>query len=162
MISSIQWISLALLIVACVDDLRSQKIHNKLLMIAIPILLIARLFLEGYSSFLYIALPSVLLALALGLPLYFLKTIGAGDAKLLLVLSIAWSSTEMFWSFALSLPWAAAFGLIRVVLKGNIKTLFNNITLLFQRIKPVKENLQTFPYSIALLLGWMSFKAIGF
>lgn len=151
-------ISFFILISGIVDDLRSRKIHNKLILFLIPIALSLVALIEGPQALLYVSLPSGLVALGLSLPLYFLKIIGGGDLKLYFTVSLTWATSETFWSLIWAFPIGLVFGLLRVCFQGKMKDFFQNVLSLILLKKP--KNLQTFPFSIALFFGWMTFKVL--
>lgn len=154
------WISFSILFCGIVDDLISKKIHNKLILILLPLAIISVLVTQGFSFFLYYSLPSFLVALAISLPLYFAHFFGGGDLKLLAVVSLSWTVNETFWSVILSLPLGLFFGFFRIIFQGQLFQFTQNLLLLLQFKSPKKEKLQTFPFSVVLLLGWLTYKAL--
>lgn len=150
-----------ILISALVDDLRSRKIHNKLLLCLIPVALIMVVLTQGWSALLSTSLLSAFGALAISLPLYFLRFIGGGDLKLYVVVALTWNLSTVFWSLALALPWGGFLGLIRACLQGRAYIILANMLSLIKFKKVEKEALQTFPFSVVLLLGWLSYRVLN-
>ncbi|MCC6263661.1 MAG: prepilin peptidase [Bryobacterales bacterium] len=71
-----------LCVLGAITDLRSRKIPNWLTLGALPIGLIASGILGGWMG-LFLSFVAVLLALLIYFPLYLLRAMGAGDAKLM-------------------------------------------------------------------------------
>ena len=154
-------VSLIILIVGCIDDLKTRKIHNQLILWMIPIALISVLAIEGPKALIFISLFSGLTALGLALPLYFLGIIGGGDVKLYFAVSLTFLPVEAFWALVWGFPIGLVFGLLRTVFQGKIKDFGHNMLALIQLKKPKKTELQTFPFAVALLLGWMTFRVLS-
>lgn len=148
-----------ILLPACIDDLRSKKIHNKLLLILLPFVLVAVFFLQGLEG-LKAGGISALLALLIGLPLYFSRAIGGGDLKLLVLLALSLSWRDFLWIGFCSLPWALLLGLVKIALDKKIKEFLWNLVFLFQDKKRKNLELHSIPYSIALFASWMSFLSL--
>lgn len=153
-------ISGLILVSALVDDLRSRKIHNKLLLCLVPVALAGVVLTQGWMALLTTSLLSAFGALMISLPLYFLKIIGGGDLKLYVVAALTWSFPAVFWSLALALPWGGLLGLIRACLQGRVYIIWTNMLNLIKFKKVEKTALQTFPFSVVLLLGWLSYRVL--
>ena len=144
------------------DDLRSRKIHNVLLLSLFPFTILSVFLCNGFSwSVLWVSSQSALLALFLGLCLYIVKAIGGGDLKLYFLVAFTWDAQTTGWVLVYALPMSLLFGVVRTILKGEGKTLFLNVLSLVQFKKVKKTQLQTFPFSVALLLGWLSYLLMG-
>jgi len=154
-------ISGLILIAALVDDLKFRKVHNKLLLCCIPVALIAVALTKGWFALLSVSLLSGLGALAIALPFYLLRVIGGGDLKLYVIVAFTWNLSTVFWSFVLALPWGGLLGLIRSVLQGKAFIVWNDMLSLVRFKKVKKEALQTFPFSVVLLLGWLSYRVLS-
>ena len=148
-------ISFSILALGLADDLRSRKIHNKLIYYLIPVALLAVLIAHGPRSLLYMSAFSGLMALALSVPLFFLKVIGGGDVKLFFAFALTLSPSEAFWAFVLAFPAGLLMGFLRLVFQGRLHLFLHNMLALIQLTRPKKENLQSFPFSAALLMGWL-------
>ena len=146
----------SVLLVAGIDDLRSRKIHNKLILALLPLVLIALLFIRGPLGLLP-AFTGMLAALVLGLPLTFLKVIGGGDFKLLIVFGMTLNAAAVFYSFLCTLPWALGLGLLKMALDKNLKDFAKNLKSLSRMKNPDHKNLHSIPFSIALIFGWLTF-----
>ena len=141
-------------------DLKTRKINNRLILFCIPIALLAVALLEGPRAVLWMSLPAGLTALSLGLALFYLNIIGGGDVKLFFALSLTLSPAGAFWSLFYAFPIGLVLGLLRIIFQGKFKNFLHNMAALLQRVRPDKSKLQTFPFSAALLLGWMTFKVL--
>ena len=119
--TSVNWmqmgLSLALLTAAVIDDLRSRKVHNQLLLIFFVLTLGFILIMKGPGALLVSGL-SLLTAVVATMPLYFLRAFGGGDVKLLFVLSLLLSWHEVLITLFSSLIWGSLLGLFQVMLKG--------------------------------------------
>ncbi|MGI9549134.1 MAG: prepilin peptidase [Bdellovibrionales bacterium] len=147
-----------LLVIALVDDLRSRKIHNKLLLILLPIVLVAVFLLKGFVG-LKLGLFAALLAMVLGVPLYSIRLIGGGDLKLLIVFALTVDIFALSYSFIYSLFWALILGVVKIILDKKIHYFLSNLLLIFtlKNKKIEKEALHTLPFSVAFLFGWLSY-----
>ncbi|MDE0150922.1 MAG: hypothetical protein OXK80_00275 [Bdellovibrionales bacterium] len=160
-VSFLTLVSGLILIAALIDDLKFRKVHNKLLLCCIPVALLAVVVTQGWSALLSTSLFSGLGALLIALPFYFLRIIGGGDLKLYVTVALTWSLPAVFWSLILALPWGGILGLIRAILQGKAFIIWNNMLNLIKFKKVEKEALQTFPFSVVLLLGWLSYRVLN-
>ena len=159
-----------ILLVASIDDLRSRKIHNHLILFMLPFVLLA-VFLShgvlvgsagGFSASrgfegLLAGGFSALLALLVGVPLTLGRIIGGGDLKLLVLMSLTLSWPDFFQILIYSLPWALLLGLVKIVLDKQLKEFFWNLIFLmrYRRIQGLKFH--SIPFSVALFAAWLSF-----
>ena len=161
------------LLLACADDLRSKKIHNVLILVLLFSAFICIFIFEGVWGW----IPAVLrlfLALSIAIPLTLLKVMGGGDMKLYAVLGFSLTmapdpapasllsalAVSNFYAVVMTLIcgliWGGALGLIKACLDKKAGLIYSNLIGLFKFKKPVEENLNYFPFSISLLLGWLS------
>lgn len=146
---------LSLLSIASIDDIRSKKIHNKLLLFLTPFVLISVFLLKGFVG-LKVGLLLASLVIFCGIPLQMIRFIGGGDLKLLVVFAVTVPWLGFIYSLAYALIWATFLGLFKIILDKQIKSFLLNIFFLFKFKKMEKNNLHTIPFSICLLLGWLS------
>ncbi len=144
-----------ILISSIVDDLRSKKIHNYLILIQAGVAVISVLIIQGPMALLY-ALAFMVLSLLITIPLVLLKVIGGGDMKLFAVLALVLPPRLMLWTFVCSFVWGALLGVVKALLDKRAVLLYFNMLLLFKLKPPATEQLHTFPFSVSLLLGWLS------
>ncbi|MCY4512161.1 MAG: prepilin peptidase [Bdellovibrionales bacterium] len=137
------------------DDLRSRKIHNKLILFLLPVALIGTILLKGFSGILTSGL-SALLACIMGVPLYLTKIVGGGDLKLLVVFAFTASWMDAGLSLLYALPWALLLGVFKIVLDKKFRDFIANLIFLTKFQKPELSTLHTIPFSLALLFGWLT------
>ena len=144
-----------ILICAVIDDLRSRKIHNVLVLILLAVTVLSILIFQGFSG-LIPALLKFLMALSVTVPLVLLKIIGGGDMKLYAVLALILPPRILLFSLICAFFWGAVLGIIKVVLDKKVGLVYMNILSLFKLKKPSSDMLHSFPFSISLFLGWLS------
>ena len=145
-----------LLIIASVDDLRSRKIHNKLLLFLLPFVLIAAFFIGGVKALVAGFFLAVLVLLC-GIPLNLVKFIGGGDLKLLVVLSFTMHWSAFVYTLCYALVWASLLGLFKVILDKQLKHFILNLFIIVKFRSIEKSSLHTIPFSLCLLFGWLSY-----
>ena len=153
------FVSGLILVVSCVDDLRSRKIHNKLILFLFPFALLSILLLGGVEA-LKAGLISALIALIMGIPLTLFRIIGGGDFKLLVVFALTLNWSDFLKVFIYSLPWALLLGLFKVILDKKFKDFLFNVVFLFKQRNAQGLQLHTIPFSIVLLFAWLSFLSL--
>ena len=149
----------AILLAGTIDDLRSQKIHNKLILAMLPIVLISQFVGFGASGLGYGALAFGV-ALGISIPMVLAGVLGGGDMKLFAVFAIATNIAATVYVGIYSLFWGALFGVMRAILMGQGLVLFYNMVGLVKREKPAEAHLTKIPYSVALLFGWMTYLSL--
>ena len=145
-----------ILLIACIDDLRSKKIHNKLILIMLAFALPAVFLLNGWEGLMAGGL-SALFALLFAVPLTLAGVIGGGDLKLFFLLALTLNFRELFLIAIYSLPWALLLGLIKIALDKKLKDFFWNILFLFKHRSAKGLKFHSIPYSVALFMAWLSF-----
>lgn len=144
-----------ILLIACIDDLRSKKIHNKLILIMLAFALPAVFFFNGLEGLKAGGL-SALLALLFAVPLTLARVIGGGDLKLFILIAFTLNFRDLFWLAIYSLPWALLLGLIKIALDRRLKDFFWNILFLFRHFTTKGLKFHSIPYSVALFIAWLS------
>lgn len=148
-------VATGILIWAVVEDLRSRKFSNRSFLIAVSIAILTSLLTGGFSEII-----SLTLGFAAGivffLPLVLAGAIGAGDMKLAAAFGIIVGWHAVLWTGVYGLVWGAVFGVIQIILRGQLRSLKENLTSL--AITRSKENLQLhhIPFTAPMLLGWLS------
>ena len=148
-----------ILLIACIDDLRSRKIHNKLILILLPFVLLA-VTLTGGITALKAGLLSALIAFIIGVPLTLSRAIGGGDLKLLFVFALALSWSDFLTIFIYSFFWALILGLVKVVLDKKWKDFVMNLFFVLWSRTGKGLQFHTMPFSIALFVAWLSFLSL--
>ncbi len=148
-----------ILLAGVFDDLRSRKVHNKLVIALAAIGAIYTFVLHGTDGLLW-GMVSAIAAISICLPLVLTRVLGAGDMKLLAAfgLTVQWNS--VLWVIVYSIIWGAVLGVFRAVLRGEGMLLLQNTVKLAGR-KPVENSsLQKIPYTVALFFGWLTHLAL--
>lgn len=141
------------------DDLRSQKIHNKLILTLMPIAIISQ-FLGFGAEGLALSFLAFGLALCFSVPMVLSGMLGGGDMKLYAVFALATNFHATLWVGVYSLFWGALFGVIRSLLMGQGLVLVMNVVGLMKKEKPEEAHLTKIPYSVALLMGWLTYLSL--
>lgn len=151
-----------ILLIGLVDDLKSRKIHNKLVLACLVFAIISRATLH-YPDFsiLLIGLYASLLAILLNLPLVLAKIIGAGDMKLMVAFGMASNMNAVFQVTLISIVWGALLGVLRAILSGEGKKLFAGTFSVLLGNKLTTEQTHKIPYSVALFFGWLTYLALN-
>ena len=144
-----------ILLAGVVDDLRSQKVHNKLIIALFSLTVLALIIISGPLSLIPASI-SFLLALGFAIPLALVGVLGGGDMKLFAVFALATNTHAVMEVAVFSLIWGALLGTTRAILMGQGKNLLLSTTqLLWVKGGPGATQFRI-PYTIALLFGWMS------
>jgi prepilin peptidase CpaA len=158
------WVSLfvatLILTVGVVDDLRSRKIHNPLVLALAAVALVVAAALGGWSG-LAQALISFVLAAGLMLPLFYLRILGGGDIKLMLAAALVMSTLAVAETVIFSVAWGALLGICLAVTHGTFLKLLRSTAQVATRHSVPEDTLHRMPFSVALLLGWLSHVAYG-
>lgn len=143
------------LIAGMVDDLRSRKVHNALVLSLLPIVAGANYYFAGTDG-LMTGIGAFLLALILTIPLFAFRILGGGDVKLFAIFALAVNPITMFWTLIYSFIWGALFGITRAALSNQLLAVVRNTTKIGQRQKVEAQHIHKIPYTFALLLGWLT------
>ena len=144
-----------ILLAGVIDDLRSKKIHNWLILVLLALAGLSVLLLHGLQG-VFPALGKLMVALGISVPLVLMKVIGGGDMKLYAVLSLVLSPRLLILSLVCAFFWGAILGVIKVILDKKTGLMYANLLSLFKLKKPNAETLHAFPFSVSLFLGWLS------
>ncbi len=145
-----------ILLVSVVSDLYRRKVYNKLIIIFLLASIANHfLFLQGFESLKY-GLLSALLAFCFMVPLFITKMLGGGDLKLLVVFGLNITLSALISTFVYSLFWGLILGLVMIIVKRQSKDFIKNTLNILSFKKPEAENLHSIPYTVALLLGWLT------
>lgn len=147
--------SSGILLAGVIDDLRSRKFHNWLFLTCLLVALVVVLATQGL-----LGLPMALLGFVAGLgvflPLVLLKIIGAGDMKLMAAFGLAAGWDAVLSVAILSVIWGAVFGLLATIFRGHFKTLVHNMFSIVVARERRELDLQKIPFTIAILMGWLT------
>lgn len=156
-----------LLFLGVVDDLRSRKVHNELVVILLIAAAVFCWISGGWPRLLQGALGLMASALIFS-PLVTTHTVGGGDLKLMLAFGLATSWPMVLATTLLAFIWGALLSLIVAVLRGQGLELFKNMSHLLlsawdkNRSPLLSHRLQKVPFTIALLFGWLSHLSLIF
>lgn len=143
------------LVAGMVDDFRSRKVHNALVLALFSLALVFSFLFRGFDGT-ALGTGTLLLALIATIPLFAAGIWGGGDVKLFAVFAFTVDPINMFWTLIYSFLWAGLFGLTRAALQKQLLTLVRNTYRVATR-KPVRmQELHKLPYTFALLLGWFT------
>lgn len=151
-------LSTIILLVGVVDDLRSRKFHNWLFLVCSLVAFVAMAIVGGWTS-LYLSTLGFGAGFIVLLPLVLLKMVGAGDMKLLAAFGIAAGWNAVISVAIMSLFWGAIFGVVRVIIGGQLRVLLGNmVAIVTPRGSTARSSLELhkIPFTIALLMGWLS------
>ncbi len=143
------------LVAGLVDDMRSRKVHNALVIALLPMVLLLGFYFRGVGGTI-IGLEAFVLALIFTIPLFVAGVWGGGDVKLFAVFALAIDPANMFWTLIYSFVWAAVFGLTRAALQKQLLSLVRNTYKLASRQRTQMQQFHKMPYTFALLLGWFT------
>lgn len=143
------------LVAGMVDDLRSRKVHNGLVLASLAVV-IAASFLFRDSNGWMLGAGSMLLALIITIPLFAARILGGGDVKLFAVFAFAVEPVSMFWTLVYSVIWGALFGTTRAILSRQLLALVRSTYKTVGRNKVQAQEIHKIPYTFALLLGWLT------
>ena len=138
-----------------VDDLRSRKVHNWLAVLCLVIGLASSVYFEGWYG-LQTGMLSAAVALAVSAPLFIFKIVGGGDIKLFVAFAASVSWTAALMTGFYSLIWGAIFGLLAALFQKQGSALFNNLMTLTIQRKSEGLSLHKIPFTVALLVGWLT------
>jgi prepilin peptidase CpaA len=156
----------ALVIAAAATDLRSRRIPNVLILLALIVAMPVQWIAHGGAAGLWLGLQGLATGIAVMLPFYMLRAFGAGDAKLmgaigafvgpLTVVLIALAT------FVVGGLWALAL----VVHRRQLRHAGNSMFLMFSnfahyKTQTVQEaSLGRLPYGVAIALGTITTMAL--
>ncbi len=148
-------IATASLVAGLIDDLRSRKIHNPLVICLFVIVAVGNLYFRGFEGT-AIGMGAMLLALIVTIPLFMAGIWGGGDVKLFAIFAFALEPVSMFWTLIYSFIWGGVFGLTRAALQKNLIALVKNTYRIAVRQRAQVQEVYKIPYSFAMLLGWFT------
>jgi Flp pilus assembly protein protease CpaA len=144
-----------ILLVGMIDDLRSRKVHNQLLILMFPVALTCSFYFRGFEGSM-MGIAALIGALVLGVPLFAMGVLGGGDVKLFAVFAFCVDPMSMLWTLLYSIVWGAIFGLTRAATQKNLLTLVRNTYKVARAQKVNPAEIHKIPYTFSLLLGWFT------
>lgn len=148
------------LMAGVIDDLRSRKVHNPLIVALFGCVVVFQFLAFGAQGILsgFLALG---VALGLSAPMVLTGMLGGGDMKLYAVFAVATNITITLWVGVYSLVWGALFGVLVALAKGHGTLLIMNVAGLLKRQRPAEAHLTKIPFTVALLFGWMTYLSLS-
>lgn len=143
------------LVAGMVDDLRSRKVHNGLVLALLPVILVANLYFRGFDGAM-VGAGTFLLALVLTIPLFMFRILGGGDVKLFAAFALCVDPNAMFSTLLYSMVWGAVFGVTRAAVQKDLLVLVRSTYKAARRQRLQPQEIHKFPYTFSLLLGWFT------
>ncbi len=153
-------VTLLLLLCALYFDLRYQRIPNKLCLAG----LLSAIALQGYNNQ-WLGLGQALLgggaALAMLLPAFYFRCLGAGDVKLMIAVGALSGPVLLFWSVVYGIIFGTFTSFFLALYKVGWSGFFKMIRQSFIKknsavsSKKEKPSAVFVPYAPALVLGWL-------
>ena len=144
-----------------VDDLKTRKVHNWLVLSALAVALMGSYFLGGFDA-VKDGLLGGGMAIALMLPMVLLGMLGAGDMKLMVAFGASTNTTVVLWVIIYSFIWGVVLGLIRALLQKEGWNLLKNTFLILKGKKRDEIKYHKIPYTVALFFGWLTHLSLQF
>ncbi len=145
-----------LLLVACGFDVQKGRFPNWLFLTSTAAsLCLLGVLKTDFSSVLSSFFGAVVFFMAIT-PLHFFNVLGAGDLKLLGVFCLLTTPLISVSVLAYSLFWGLVMGLLKLTLSGQLITFTQSFIL-----RTPQTQQQKIPYTIAILLGWLSYLSVG-
>ena len=143
------------LVIGFMDDVRSRKVHNPLVVTLFVLTLVGTIYVRGIVG----SIPgaaALMIALIATIPMFAMGVLGGGDVKLFAVFALALDVPSALNTLLYSLIWGALFGLCRAALSKQLLTLVKNTYRVGRRPRAPAPQIQKIPYTFALLLGWFT------
>ena len=138
-----------------VNDLRSKKVRNQIVIVGFVVGITYVIAVQGFSGLMMSALSFLTAAVAI-LPLYLMRVLGGGDVKLLLAASVLMDWKSVLITIFASMIWGSLLGIFQVILKGQGKAFAHNMLALAHRAKLKETSVHKMPFTVALLFGYLS------
>jgi len=160
------------LLAACVTDWRHRKIPNRLVLVGIAAALLCSALIDGTIGFAQAALGG-LVGLGIFLPLYAIRWVGAGDAKLMAMVGLFLGPAGAAWSALYAFVAGGILAIVMLLMFGGWASAREKIQLLFIslvfRIRgapipmPVEsgEKALRLPYALAIAAGTLAWIALS-
>ncbi|MDZ7636938.1 MAG: prepilin peptidase [Bryobacterales bacterium] len=166
------WTMLIAVTVVCligaITDLRTRKIPNWLTLGALPIGLIAGGVLGGWQG-LFLAFAGMLLALLIYFPLYLLRAMGAGDAKLMAAIAAFIGPIMWIHLFIFASVLGGVVAVLFTLAKGQFQTMLGKSVSILRSLAyfqaPYAENPEldirsakslSLPHGAVIALAWFA------
>lgn len=152
-------VAIGCLTAAVVADLRTRKIQNILSLTSLVLCTLAVIYVSSTQSTPHWTEPLKAFGLAsvIALSLFAMKVWGGGDAKMFIAVSplLLFAETPIY--LLCCLVWGSVLGLTSALLNARMGAMISNLSVLLIHRKGVDQShLVKVPFSVALLLGYLS------
>lgn len=147
--------SSAILVAGVVDDFRTRKFHNWLFLVCTAFAVAIAVWLGGVGG-LMLSVMGFLAGIAILLPLVLLGVVGAGDMKLVAAFGACAGWEAVCYVVFFSFIWGVLFGILRVILSGQLKTFASNMVAIVTMKDRKELVLQKIPFTVAIFMGWLT------
>jgi prepilin peptidase CpaA len=137
---------------AIIQDLIWQKVKNNYVIAAFIAVFLFQIFQIGFADT-FLLFQNLLLSLLIGVILYFVRVIGAGDVKIFSATSLLIPFESIPLIYFYSLLWGGLFGVLQYFLRGKIRSLIQNMVFILHSEVRKDMELQPIPFTVAILLG---------
>ncbi|MCO6059612.1 prepilin peptidase [Pseudomonas sp. MOB-449] len=149
-----------LIFVAVINDLRARRIPNLLIITGIALGLVGNAYISGIEG-VWQGSFGLLIGFSIFLPLYVLGGMAAGDVKLMAMVGSFLSPQYALISALYSLVAGGACGLLLVLAKRQVRQTLGRYWLILKTLtyvnpQPDEVAGKPFPYSIAILFGFLA------
>lgn len=149
------FVSGAILLAGLIDDMRTRKVRNSIILAAAPISLLTAYLTAGWPG-VAAGLIAFVVAIGMTLPLVLVKALGGGDLKLLAAFALSSQWNIVATTFICSLLWGTLLGLIQAALRGELLQVVKGSASLLVRKAVPTEKMHKVPFTVALFFGWLT------
>lgn len=137
---------------AIAQDLLWKKVKNSYVISSLISALLFECLRLGFVAGISL-MQNLIYALLIGVGLYLIKALGAGDIKIFAAASLLLPFENIPMIYIYSLIWGALFGVIRYALSGELLTMVHNLIFISNSATRKSVNMQAIPFTVAFLLG---------
>lgn len=155
-------ILLAFLTIAVVQDFKTLKVSNRLILIGMIAAVFYRFFSNGLEEVLKM-IPNLIFPIAVLYLLYLAGALGAGDIKLFSLVGCFTNFKELAYCMGFAFFWGAIASLIKLIQSKGVRQNINNGVLYLINIVrgyygeyPEADNSIKIHFSLEILLGYIS------
>lgn len=161
---------IGLLTIATWQDIRSHRIPNALIITGWVIGVVLSAWLNGMSGVVN-ALEGGVIGLAVLLPFYLMRTLGAGDVKLMAVVGVFLGPTDVLMAILATFLAGGVMALVVAIRLGMMTRLLQNVKLMLfgavvkmsagqtPNMNDLPESVGKLPYAVAITVGTLSYLA---
>lgn len=146
----------ALLLAACLTDIKYKKILNWFVVISFLVVLGYHLAF-GHKEILFEGFTGLGMAIVLTLPMYLMRAMSSGDLKIFAVFGFSTNVDAVIFTFIASLVWGSVLGVVRAIFNKQGNVLWSNFIKIVKLQKPEPHTLHQIPFTVALLAGWFTY-----